>query len=133
MLSEAKRKDLWPRGHPPQKTRKSTSREEILRSAAEIFMEFGFAATSIDAVAERLGSTKGRVYHHFRSKADLFIEIQIAAMKRLFHEIEPLACRAGNATDRLSAMALRHIEIVLTELPMQKVALQGLERHLLGR
>ena len=29
-------------------------------------------------------------------------------------------------------MALRHTRVLLTELPMQKVAVQGLERHLLG-
>ena len=96
-------------------------------------MEFGFAATSIDAVAERLGSTKGRIYHHYRSKADLFFDIQVAAMKRLLDQIEPLARDTGSAVDRLSAMALRHIQIILTELPMQKVAVQGLERHLLGK
>jgi AcrR family transcriptional regulator len=133
MLNEAKRKQPWAKGLTPRRARNSTSRDEILRAAAEIFMEFGFAATSIDAVAERLGSTKGRIYHHYCSKVVLFIEIQVAAMKRLLNEIEPLARGGGNAMDRLSTMALRHIEIVLTELPMQKVALQGLERHLLGK
>jgi AcrR family transcriptional regulator len=108
------------------------SRDEILRAAAELFMEFGFAATSIDAVAERLGSTKGRIYHHDRSKADLFFDVQVAAMTRLLEQVEPLARTEGNAIERLSAMALRHTQIILTELPMQKVAVQGLERHLLG-
>jgi AcrR family transcriptional regulator len=108
------------------------SRDEILRAAAELFMEFGYAATSIDAVAERLGSTKGRIYHHYRSKADLFFDVQAAAMKRLNEEVEPIARGPGNVVERLGAMALRHTQIILTELPMQKVAVQGLERHLLG-
>lgn len=110
----------------------SESREEILRAAAELFMEFGYAATSIDAVAERLGATKGRIYHHYRSKADLFLDVQVAAMNRLNEEIEPIARGAGRAAERLAAMALRHTQVLLTELPMQKVAVQGLERHLLG-
>ena len=116
----------------PSQGNGSESRDEILRAAAELFMEFGYAATSIDAVAERLGSTKGRIYHHYRSKADLFFDVQIAAMKRLNEEIEPIARGPGNAVERLAAMALRHTQILLTELPMQKVAVQGLERHLLG-
>ena len=110
----------------------SESRDEILRAAAELFMEFGYAATSIDAVAERLGATKGRIYHHYRSKADLFFDIQMAAMKRLNQQVEPIARGPGNAIERLAAMGLRHTQILLTELPMQKVAVQGLERHLLG-
>jgi len=110
----------------------SESRDEILRAAAELFMEFGYSATSIDAVAERLGATKGRIYHHYRSKADLFFDVQVAAMKRLNEEVEPIARGPGNAIERLAAMALRHTQVILTELPMQKVAVQGLERHLLG-
>lgn len=116
----------------PLRDNGNESREEILRAAAELFMEFGYAATSIDAVAERLGSTKGRIYHHYRSKADLFLDVQVAAMTRLIEEVEPLARAVGNPVERLAAMALRHTQILLTELPMQKVAVQGLERHLLG-
>lgn len=110
----------------------SQSREEILQAAAELFMEFGYAATSIDAVAQRLGATKGRIYHHYKSKADLFIDVQIAAMTRINSQIEPIARGPGSTVERLSAMALRHMQILLTELPMQKVAVQGLERHLIG-
>ncbi|HEX2137160.1 MAG TPA: helix-turn-helix domain-containing protein, partial [Microvirga sp.] len=69
----------------------SEARDEILRAAAEVFMEFGYAATSIDAVAERLGATKGRIYHYFGSKAELYFDVQIAAMERLIREIEPIA------------------------------------------
>lgn len=108
------------------------SRDEILQAAAELFMEFGYAATSIDAVAERLGATKGRIYHHYRSKADLYFDVQVAAMNRVTEAIEPIAKGPGGAAQRLSAMALRHAQILLNELPMQKVAVQGLERQLLG-
>lgn len=109
-----------------------TSRDEIIRAAAELFMEFGYAATTIDAVAEHLGSTKGRIYHHFRSKADLFFAVQLAAMNRLLSEIEPIALSDACPVEKLSEMALRHTQILLLELPMQKVAVQGLERQLLG-
>ncbi|MFQ6686908.1 TetR/AcrR family transcriptional regulator, partial [Bordetella pertussis] len=74
------------------------SRDEILRAAAELFMEFGYAATSIDAVAQRLGSTKGRIYHHYRSKADLFFDVQVTAMNRLTAQVEPLAREGGGST-----------------------------------
>lgn len=108
------------------------SRDEILQAAAELFMAYGYAATSIDAVAERLGATKGRIYHHYRSKADLYFDVQVAAMTRVTEAVEPIAKRAGSAAGRLAAMALCHAQILLNELPMQKVAVQGLERQLLG-
>jgi AcrR family transcriptional regulator len=119
--------------NPPLKTGTgSEARDEIVRAAAEVFMEFGFAATSIDAVAERLGATKGRIYHYYRSKAELYFDVQIAAMERLLREIEPIARGEGNAAERLQAMALRHTTILLEDLPIQKVAVRGLERELLG-
>jgi AcrR family transcriptional regulator len=108
------------------------AREEIVRAAAEVFMEFGFAASTIDAVANRLGATKGRIYHYFGSKADLFFEVQIAAMERLRREVEPLARGPGSPAERLRAMAFRHTMIMLEHLPIQKVSVQGLERQLLG-
>ena len=108
------------------------SRDEILNAAAELFMAYGYTATSIDAVAERLGATKGRIYHHWRSKADLYFDVQVAAMTRVTEAVEPIARQPGPAADRLAAMALCHARILLNELPMQKVAVQGLERHLLG-
>jgi len=111
-------------------TQKSESRAEILQAAAVLFMQFGYAATSIDAVAESLGATKGHIYHYYRSKAELFFDIQTAAMQRLLECVEPIALSKQSPLDRLAAMALRHTEILLTELPMQKVAVQGLERHL---
>jgi len=111
---------------------KSGARPEILRAAAELFMRFGYAATSIDAVAESLGATKGHIYHYYRSKAELYFDIQTTAMNRLVQEVEPIARTAQPAVERLSAMALRHTQVLLTELPMQKVAVQGLERHLLS-
>jgi AcrR family transcriptional regulator len=110
----------------------SEARSEIVRAAAEVFMEFGFTATSIDAVAERLGATKGRIYHYYRSKAELYFDVQIAAMERLMGEIEPIARGSGSAAERLEAMALRHATILMEDLPMQKVAVRGLERELLG-
>jgi AcrR family transcriptional regulator len=110
----------------------NAARDEIIRAAAELFMEFGYAATTIDAVAERLGATKGRIYHYYRSKADLYFDVQIAAMERLIREIEPLATGPGTPVERLHRMALKHTEILLRDLPIQKVAVQGVERRLLS-
>ncbi|UOM32644.1 TetR/AcrR family transcriptional regulator [Acuticoccus sp. I52.16.1] len=104
--------------------------EDIIRVAAELFMNFGYAATSIDAIAAKLGATKGLVYHHFKSKSHLYFEIQRTAMAQLFEEVEPHARAPGRAADRLRAMARVHLMMLLEEMPVQKVAVQGLERYL---
>lgn len=47
------------------------TRERVLRAAADLFVERGYAATSIRDISERLGMTKGALYYHFPSKEDL--------------------------------------------------------------
>lgn len=49
--------------------------EAILDSATACFLESGFAATSLDAVARQARVTKGAIYHHFASKRDLFVAV----------------------------------------------------------
>lgn len=108
----------------------AAAREEILQAAAELFTDLGYAMTSIDAIAERLGATKGRVYYYFKSKADIFFDIQRTAMARLMTEIEPIARSNLGPADKLRGMAEAHLGMLLADLPIQKVSVQGLERYL---
>lgn len=107
-------------------------RAEILSAAAELFMEQGYAATTLDAVADRLGGTKGRIYYRYDSKAELYFDVQRSAMESLMNEVVPLATGPGSPAERLFRMAVRHTEVLFKELPLQKVAMQGVERHLIA-
>ena len=49
--------------------------EALLDSASACFFEAGFAATSLDHVAQRARVTKGAIYHHFASKRELFLAV----------------------------------------------------------
>lgn len=112
----------------------SESRGEILRAAAELFMEFGYAATSIDAVAERLGATKGRIYHHYRSKAELFVAVYRRTMEMNIATVEPIARQRGvRPVERLYRMAHAHALQVMKHLSYQRLAVQGTESHLMNR
>lgn len=108
----------------------SEAKEEIVRAAAELFMNFGYTATTIDAIAEKLGATKGRIYHYYRSKAQIFFDIQRTAMTQLIQAVEPIASEKVPAVDKLPRMAWAHLSLMLRELPTQKVAVQGLEKYL---
>lgn len=108
----------------------SKSKEQIIQAAAELFMDLGYAGTSIDTIAHRLGATKGRIYHHYRSKSQIFFDIQRTAMTRLMEATLPLAQAPLPANERLKNMAFAHLELLLKELPIQKVAVQGLNRYL---
>ena len=98
-----------------------TARFEVLDAAARCFAERGFAATSIDDVARRLGSTKGRVYHHFASKMDLFLAVYRRGMELNFAAIE------GCGT--LREMALAHARAMMREQPYERVLSEGVLMH----
>ena len=53
------------------------TRERILDIALELFTEQGYDKTSIRDIAERLGFTKAELYYHFKSKADILLELHL--------------------------------------------------------
>ncbi len=111
----------------------SDTRREILDAAATAFMQKGYAATSIDDVADLLGATKGRVYHHFRSKTDLFFEIHKQAMAMDLEAVRGSMEGLETAVARLHAMAKAHLLVVMREIAYQCVVVQGLEMHQAGQ
>lgn len=116
----------------PARTAPDDGHSDILFTAAECFMERGFNATSIDDVARRLGSTKGRIYHFFASKADLFFAVAEVGMELNFAAIEAALKPGMTAIERLRAMALAHCMSMIESRPYQHAVWQGVEIHLRG-
>ncbi len=50
----------------------AATRQALLDAACDLFGERGYAATSIDDVAQAANVTKGAFYHHYAGKQDLF-------------------------------------------------------------
>src|SRR3954471_2897019 len=50
-------------------------RERILTTAARLFFEGGYRATSMESIAEQLGVTKPFLYYHFENKHEILEEI----------------------------------------------------------
>ncbi len=51
------------------------NRDRLLTAARKVFAERGYATSTLDAIAERAGFSKGVVYSQFDSKADLFLAL----------------------------------------------------------
>lgn len=58
-----------------QAERRQETREEVLAAASRVFARNGFHATSLDAVAEEAGFSRGAVYYNFADKEQLFLEL----------------------------------------------------------
>jgi AcrR family transcriptional regulator len=90
------------------------SRQEILRTAARLFQQRGYDATSMNDVAAALKLSKGGLYHHFQSKDEILFEIMNHAMEITQERVvDPVRGIAG-PEQRLRALIRLHIEVVLS-------------------
>src|SRR5437879_12540606 len=85
------------------------SRQEILRTAARLFQQRGYDATSMDDVAAALKLSKGGLYHHFQSKDEILFEIMNHAMDITEERVLNAARRVANPDARLPRPIRLHI------------------------
>src|ERR1700730_1682939 len=90
------------------------SRQEILRTAARLFQQRGYDATSMNDIAAALKLSKGGLYHHFQSKDEILFEIMNHAMditrERVLNPVRGIV----DSEERLRALIRLHIEVVLS-------------------
>ncbi|MCH7666129.1 MAG: TetR family transcriptional regulator [Acidobacteria bacterium] len=76
-------------------------KSDILRKAAQVFLELGYDATSMNVVAERADVTKMGLYYHFDSKQELLFSIMSYAMDVLERATQAASEAARNSEERL--------------------------------
>lgn len=62
-------------------SRRDRTRQDLVAAATTVFAARGYDGASVDDVAAAAGYTKGAVYSHFSSKADLFLGIYQARVE----------------------------------------------------
>ena len=83
--------------------RGQATRERVLEAGRALFGEHGYDATSIAAILERAGVTRGSLYHHFATKEDLFD----AVLDREMADIATTVAKAATSTtDPLESLRL---------------------------
>jgi AcrR family transcriptional regulator len=90
--------------------------QEILTVAAELFGERGYAAVSLDDVAERLDVTKGSLYYYFASKDELVsaaIETLGSAWTRRLAGLPA----EGSPALRLRVLVREHVTVAVRDHP----------------
>jgi AcrR family transcriptional regulator len=71
-----------------QAERRAVTIESILKAGRLLFGERGFAATTIDDIAEQARVAKGAVYHHFATKEAVFAAVFDQVSRALVQEID---------------------------------------------
>jgi len=86
-------------------------RARMCRTAAQLFRDRGYDATSVSDVARALGMTKAGLYHHFDSKEALLFEIMMYGLERVRDEVIIPVREVRDPEARLRQLIVRHARI----------------------
>jgi AcrR family transcriptional regulator len=90
----------------------AATRARLVDAARHLVEQGGYAAASVQAVADRAGVSAGALYRHFPSKAELFVEVFRDAARRDLAAVDEAAA-AGGCIERLEAAVASHAKRAL--------------------
>jgi AcrR family transcriptional regulator len=96
-------------------------RRQLLDVAGEVFAERGFAATTMDEVAQAAGVTKPVLYQHFSSKRDMFVELLDDMGAKLLGELAEATGRATSGRERVEEGFAAYFRFVDSHRPAFRV------------
>ena len=91
-----------------QRRDQAERKQEIIDAAAAIFHEKGFAATSIQDVAEAVDILKGSLYYYIKSKDDLLFSVIQEVHEGGLRNLERGKDEDGSALERIRGFVSRH-------------------------
>lgn len=100
---------------PARRGRPGYDRRGLLAAAVAVFNESGYDATSVAALATRLGLSKAALYHHFSSKE----EILELALGEALDGLEGVLAdtRSIEASERLASVLQGAVRVLAANLP----------------
>jgi AcrR family transcriptional regulator len=112
-----------PRGRPRKTADErddGNRRQDLLRAAARLFRQQGFAATSTRDIATAAGMRSGSPFYHFENKEALLAAVMLEGMQRAtgrqagaMHAAAVAAGQTLSARDCLRVLVRNHLEVLL--------------------
>ncbi|MBE3000559.1 TetR/AcrR family transcriptional regulator [Nocardiopsis sp. HNM0947] len=90
--------------HTPPRHEGLSPRDEILESAAQLFTERGFGATSTRRIAEHVGMRQASLYHHFENKDSILEALLMSTIEGTLETAERLRGAATSPAAELYAL-----------------------------
>ena len=88
--------------------------ESILAAAKRTFLQRGFGAVSMDAIAREAGVSKATVYAHFAGKEELFGAVIGRECERFLASFSAGELDPGDVRASLTVLGRRFLELVLS-------------------
>ena len=105
-------------------------KEQVIRKAAELFREKGYAAASMRDLAQKLGIEAASLYSHIKSKEEILHTLcfdMAAEFRRSLEEVEK--DQTVTASEKLRKGIIGHIQVMAKDLTASAVFMNE-HRHL---
>jgi AcrR family transcriptional regulator len=109
---------------------RAETRERILGAARAMLVRNGYDATTMRAIAAKIGYTATAIYHHFKDKDDLVAELAAIDFRDLARALQETGSLADPVA-RLEGIGAAYVEFGLTH-PMQYQFLFMTRHHKAG-
>src|SRR5688500_14024006 len=100
----------------PRARRRDRQRDAILRAAAQLFRERGFADTGMRDIAEAADLSAAHLYHYFDGKHDLLFYCQDRALDRMLEAVAAARRASSSAPERLRFVCTAHMRTLLDDI-----------------
>ncbi|MGH7531549.1 MAG: TetR/AcrR family transcriptional regulator [Gemmatimonadales bacterium] len=92
---------------------RAETRQRILDAAREMFVRHGYEATTMRAIADKIDYTATAIYHHFRGKDELLLELATADFRALAAAFQR-AAQIEDPIERLRRVGAAYVDFALT-------------------
>jgi AcrR family transcriptional regulator len=89
-------------------------RHHLLAIAAQAFGRNGYKGATLKEIAEAAGILPGSIYHYFKSKQDLFIQVHHEGFRELNAAVDRATAHLEDPRARLEAACTAHIDLLVS-------------------
>lgn len=104
-------------------------KEQVIRSAAELFKEKGYAASSMRDLAQKLGIEAASLYSHIKSKEEILQTLCFDMAADFRESLEKVEKQNVSASEKLSLGIVGHVNVMARDLTASAVFMNE-HRHL---
>jgi TetR/AcrR family transcriptional regulator of autoinduction and epiphytic fitness len=95
--------------------RRTRKVNDLMLLTARMVTERGYHNTNLDEIADQLDLSKASIYHYFNGKEALVRATLQACAAYVSSQLKDVAASPGTATERLSRLIRRQLEIITSE------------------
>lgn len=98
-------------GTSPRDLRRQKKIDQIVQAAANVFLEDGFSATSMDRIVAKAGVSKRTLYNYYASKEEIFVDVIQMQLGSLYQNLEPVGQGSGDLAGQLRRVGTEMLRI----------------------